>query len=81
MKLKPCPFCGNQNLLAGPHSADSQGVECMYMTMIDGTCYVKGCRATISCRLPNYWPKGVDGLKQLEEWTLNKAIKKWNKRV
>ena len=73
--LKPCPFCGNTNLYAGPNDAHSYGIQCVIFEKDAGWCGAK-----IKVDLPGYWPKGVEGMQALYVWCLNKAVRKWNRR-
>jgi len=64
--LKPCPFCGSENLYSGQVSFAAYGVECK-------ECGSKGP----SYGLPDKSDKTIgDLMAELQ----NKAIKSWNSR-
>lgn len=76
-KPKPCPCCGNQNLYTGHLEATQLGVWCF--GMVEGK--LIGCGLQIHRSVPETWPKGVQTLKQLDAYLLEKAVAAWNKRV
>lgn len=73
MKLKPCPFCGNADLFTGTTSFLNQGVQCER--------YRGGCGAQMHGEIPDVRPEGCKTLADVEEHTLKKVVKRWNRRT
>lgn len=74
MNLKPCPFCGSDDLHAGSDSVFSHRIMCWK------------CGAQIIMEIPEKAPKESrkwkeeDWGKKLCEWNLRRIAKRWNRR-
>jgi hypothetical protein len=85
-KVKPCPCCGNSDLDVGIQGSLLFGVRCMTM---DKEGNLGGCRLRIVREIPDEYPEELwndnrtpkQNLRELERWTLEKAIRAWNRRV
>ena len=73
MKLKPCPFCGNENLYTGHNDGTSMQVCCW---KVDG-----GCGARMKEEYPVNMPKSCKTLDDVARFSLKKAATRWNRRV
>lgn len=72
MDVKPCPLCGNDQIYQGHTCAQSMGVICF------------DCHLELANPIPNEIIKVKttmqEAIKDLEEKTLEEAIRMWNRR-
>lgn len=84
MKLKPCPFCGNTNLIAWK-TGDGYEIKCRFILdkpykkgkeIVE----VGGCGGRMITFMPDEFPKGITTLEKLYKFCERECVKLWNTR-